>query len=391
MFNKTKHLMKKLSLLALVLTALYSCTNSGSKNSSGFEIKGTLSNSKGEVVYLEKLAQTGVSKVDSTSINEKGEFIMNSFSPSIGFYRLRISDANFAMMVLDSAQKVSITGDARDLGNTFKAEGSPDTKLFLEYNALAQNQKRRTDSLENIFRTALVTMKLDSLRADSLSKVLQKPYEEMAKEYSDVVADKIKNNSSSFASIMAIQQLRPEEYLDVYVALDKGLSEKYPNNTDIKSFHGMVQQTTMMVAKTEAIKVGNEAPELLLPMPNDKELALSSLRGKVVLIDFWASWCGPCRKEMPNVKKAYEKYKSKGFEIYGVSLDKERDAWLEAISKDGLTWPQVSDLKFWQSEAAQIYAVQSIPFTVLIDKDGKILATELRGAELEKKLAEILK
>ncbi len=383
--------MKKLSLLALVLTALYSCTNSGSKNSSGFEIKGTLSNSKGEIIYLEKLAQQGVSKVDSTTINEKGEFLMHSFSPSIGFYRLRITDANFAMMVLDSAQKVSITGDARDLGNTFKVEGSPDTKLFLEYNALAQNQKRRTDSLENIFRTALVTMKLDSLRADSLSKVLQKPYEDMSKEYSEVVANKIKGNASSFASIMAIQQLRPEEYLDVFVALDKGLSEKYPDNTDIKSFHGMVQQTAMMVSKTEAIKVGNEAPELILPMPNDKELALSSLRGKVVLIDFWASWCGPCRKEMPNVKKAYEKYKSKGFEIYGVSLDKERDAWLEAISKDGLTWPQVSDLKFWQSEAAQIYAVQSIPFTVLIDRDGKILATELRGAELEKKLAEILK
>lgn len=383
--------MKKLSLLALVLTALYSCTNSGSKNSSGFEIKGTLSNSKGEVIYLEKLAQQGVSKIDSTTINEKGEFLMNSFSPSIGFYRLRITDANFAMMVLDSAQKVSITGDARDLGNTFKVEGSPDTKLFLEYNALAQNQKRRTDSLENIFRTALVTMKLDSLRADSLSKVLQKPYEDMSKEYSEVVANKIKSNASSFASIMAIQQLRPEEYLDVFVALDKGLTEKYPDNNDIKSFHGMVQQTTMMVAKTESIKVGNEAPELILAMPNDKELALSSLRGKVVLIDFWASWCGPCRKEMPNVKKAYEKYKSKGFEIYGVSLDKERDAWLEAISKDGLTWPQVSDLKFWQSEAAQIYAVQSIPFTVLIDRDGKILATELRGAELEKKLAEILK
>jgi peroxiredoxin len=383
--------MKKLSLIALVLTALYSCTNSGTKNSSGFEIKGTLSNSKGETIYLEKLAQTGVSKVDSSTINEKGEFLMNAFSPSIGFYRLRITDANFAMMVLDSAQKVSITGDARDLGNTFKADGSPDTKLFLEYNALAQNQKRRTDSLENIFRTALVTMKMDSLKADSLSKVLQKPYEEMAKEYSDVVANKIKANTSSFASIMAIQQLRPEEYLDVFVALDKGLTEKYPNNTDIKSFHGMVQQTQMMVAKTEAIKVGNEAPELMLPMPNNKELALSSLRGKVVLIDFWASWCGPCRKEMPNVKKAYEKYKNKGFEIYGVSLDKERAAWIEAISEDGLTWPQVSDLKFWQSEAAQIYAVQSIPYTVLIDRDGKIVATELRGAELDKKLAEILK
>ena len=295
------------------------------------------------------------------------------------------------MLVLDSAQKIDITGDARDLGNTFKAEGSADTKLFLEYNVLAQSQKRRTDSLENIFRTALITLKLDSLRADSLSKQLQKPYETMIASYSDVLAKKIKDNTGSFASIMAIQQLKPESYMDVYTALDKGLQEKYPNNTDVKAFHGMVQQTQMMVARTEAIKVGNDAPEIMLPMPNDKELALSSLKGKVVLIDFWASWCGPCRKEMPNVKRSYEKYKSKGFEIFGVSLDKDRNAWIEAISKDGLTWPQVSDLKFWQSEAAQTYAVQSIPFTVLVSREGKILATDLRGAALDAKLAEILK
>ena len=383
--------MKKIALCAVVLSALYSCTNSGSNNASGFEIKGSLTNSKAEVIYLEKLAQQGISKVDSATINEKGEFVMNSYDPSTGFYRLRISDANFAMLVLDSAQKVSITGDARDLGNSFKAEGSPDTKLFLEYNALAQNQKRRTDSLENIFRTALVTMKLDSLRADSLSKELQKPYEEMIKQYSDIVAAKIKNNTKSFASIMAVQQLRPEQYFDVFEALDKGLTEKYPFNSDVQSFHGMVQQTKMMVSKTEAIKIGKPAPELILPMPNNKDLALSSLKGKVVLIDFWASWCGPCRKEIPNVKKVYDKYKNKGFEIYGVSLDKERDAWLQAIAEEKLTWPQVSDLKFWQSEAAQIYAVQSIPFTVLIDKEGIIIATDLRGPELEKKIAEILK
>lgn len=383
--------MKKITLFALAISALYSCTNSNSKNSTGFELKGTLSNSKGESIYLEKLSQSGTVIIDSALIDEKGEFLMNAVSPKIGFYRLRINDANFAMMVLDSAQKVIITGDARDLGNTFNADGSPDTKLFLEYNALAQNQKRRTDSLENVFRTALVTLKLDSLRADSLSKELQKPYEAMVNEYSEVVAKKIKENTASFASIMAIQQLRPEQYFDVYKALDKGLTEKYPNNNDIKSFHGMVQQTEMMVARTEAVKPGKEAPELVLPMPNDKELALSSLRGKVVLIDFWASWCKPCRKEMPNVIRAYNKFKSKGFEIYGVSLDKDRDAWLEAISKDGLTWPQVSDLKFWQSEAVQTYAIQSIPFTVLLDKEGKIIATDLRGAELEKKLAEVLR
>ncbi|MGZ3901382.1 MAG: TlpA family protein disulfide reductase, partial [Bacteroidia bacterium] len=109
----------------------------------------------------------------------------------------------------------------------------------------------------------------------------------------------------------------------------------------------------------------------------------SSFKGKVVLIDFWASWCGPCRREMPNVVKAYSKYKDKGFEIYGVSLDQDKDRWIEAIKKDGITWPQVSDLKYWECEAAKIYGVQGIPFTVLLDKEGKIIAKGLRGAELE--------
>jgi peroxiredoxin len=383
--------MKKIIFFALASFVMYACSNSGSNNPSGFEIKGKLSNSKGESIYLEKLSQTGVAAVDSATINEEGEFVMNHYSPSIGFYRLRINESNFAMLVLDSAQKVSVTADARDLGNSFKSEGSPETTLFSEYNTLAQGQKTRTDSLENIFRTAMVTLKLDSLRADSLSKELQKPYENMVSQYSEIVAKKIMGNTNSFASIMAIQQLRPEQYLEVYKALDKGLTEKYPNNKDIQSFHAMVQQTEMMVAKTEAIKVGAEAPELILPTKDNKDLALSSFRGKIVLIDFWASWCAPCRKELPNVKRVYEKYKNKGFEILGVSLDKDRDAWLEAIDKEGLKWPQVSDLKFWQSEACQTYAVQSIPYTVLVDKEGKIIATDLRGADLDKKLAEIFK
>ena len=382
--------MKKIGLVAIGLISLFACTTE-TKNTSGFEIAGTLVNSKGEAIYLEKLGQQGVNVVDSAIIGEKGNFLINNYSPTVGFYRLRINASNFAMLVLDSAQKLVITGDARDLGNTYKAEGSPDTKLYLEYNALAQGQKRRTDSLENIIKNAVVTLKLDSTGVDSISKVLQKPYELIVSSYSEVVAKKIKENPNSFASIMAIQQLRPEFYLDAYKVLDKGLKQKYPTNSDVKAFHGMVEQTEMSVNRIKAIKIGSEAPELVLPMANGKDLALSSFRGKVVLIDFWASWCGPCRKELPNVKRCYEKYKSKGFEIYGVSLDKERDAWIEAISEEGLTWPQVSDLKFWQSEAVAIYAIESIPFTVLIGKDGKILATDLRGANLDKKLAEVLK
>ncbi len=382
--------MKKIILIAIVSIVIYSC-GTEHKNTSGFQISGTLVNSKGESIYLEKLGQQGVNVVDSAIIGEKGEFLINNYAPTVGFYRLRINASNFAMLVLDSAQKLVITGDARDLGNTYKAEGSPDTKLYFEFNVLAQAQKHRTDSLENIIRNAVVANKLDSSGVDSISKILQQPYEAIIKSYSDEVAKKIKENPNSFASIMAIQQLRPEFYLDIYKILDKGLKEKYPTNNDVKAFHGMVEQTEMTVNRSQAIKIGAEAPELLLPMANGKELALSSFRGKTVLIDFWASWCGPCRKELPNVKRCYEKYKAKGFEIYGVSLDKERDAWIEAISEEGLTWPQVSDLKFWQSEAVRIYAIESIPFTVLIGKDGKIIATDLRGADLDKKLAEVLK
>lgn len=184
--------MKKIILLALTAITFYSCSDSNSGNSSGFEIKGNLSNSKGESIYLEKLSQQGVVAVDSASIDEKGEFTLNHYSPSLGFYRLRIAESNFAMMVLDSAQKITVSADARNLGSTFKVEGSPDTKLFLEYSSLAQGHKMRTDSLENVFRTAMITMKLDSVRADSLSKELQKPYEEMIHQYSEVVAKKSK-------------------------------------------------------------------------------------------------------------------------------------------------------------------------------------------------------
>lgn len=134
-----------------------------------------------------------------------------------------------------------------------------------------------------------------------------------------------------------------------------------------------------------------KAPEIELVSPKGKLIKLSDFKGKLVLIDFWASWCGPCRKEMPNVIKIYSKFKNKGFEIYGVSLDQDKEKWMEAITKDGINWPQVSDLKYWDNVAARIYNVQGIPYTVLIDKDGKIIAKNLRGQELEKKIAEVLK
>jgi peroxiredoxin len=143
-------------------------------------------------------------------------------------------------------------------------------------------------------------------------------------------------------------------------------------------------------AAPAGVAVGRPAPEISLPTPDGTTLNLSDLRGKIVLIDFWASWCRPCRMENPAVVAAYKKYKDKGFEILGVSLDRDKAQWLGAIEKDGLTWPHVSDLKFWQSEAAKTYSVHSIPYTVLVDAKGNVIAERLRGAALDRKLAELL-
>ena len=143
------------------------------------------------------------------------------------------------------------------------------------------------------------------------------------------------------------------------------------------------------IASVTALSIGGTPPDIALNTPEGEELKLSDLRGKVVLIDFWASWCGPCRRENPNVKRVYEKYKDQGFDILGVSLDRKNEAWLNAIAKDGLEWHHISDLKGWQSAAAAAYGVRSIPATFLLDAEGKIIARNLRGEALEAKLREV--
>ncbi|MFL5765452.1 MAG: redoxin family protein [Bacteroidia bacterium] len=379
--------MKKFQLpllqLCMPLIILSACSNSPDKT--GFELKGKLGNAHGDTLFLEKMTTQGLEKVDTAILNENGEFTMTPDIKEVGFYRLKTNDRNFATFIFDADQKVSVSGDVADLGNSYTVDGSPDSKLFWEINKVSAESYRKRDSLQKIFQAFVNMAKMDSIRIDSMSNELEKPYNKLMKEHNEYLKNFIEKNPSSFASLAAIQQLPPEDYMDVYIKLDEGLFAKYPNSPYIKAFHDGV-------ASQKKLAVGTPAPEISMNTPEGKPLALSSLKGKIVLVDFWASWCGPCRAENPNVVKAYNKYKSKGFDVYSVSLDKDADKWKMAIQKDGLVWKNhVCDFGYWQSPVVALYNITGIPTNVLIDKDGKIIAKNLRGEALEEKLAEVLK
>jgi peroxiredoxin len=366
--------MKKINISLVVVGAsiLFSACN---KQNNTSYLSGEIKEGKGKKIYLDQLNSQSAVTVDSALIDEKGHFEFVNFKPSLNFYRIRIEPQNFSILILDSTNKVTFTADANNLADA-KISGSAETDAFMDFNNTSKKYKKQIDSLQQYFQSELMKNPNDSTKINQLKTDIDKVYQEIVSKWQFELAQKAKQYKDKFASIIALQMLPPQNYLDVYQEIDQSLGNKYPN-------HPMVQMLHKIVAQQSALSPGSPCPEIALPDPNGKEIRLSSFRGKVVLIDFWASWCRPCRAEMPNVVALYKKYKDKGFEIFGVSLDKDKENWVQAIKEDGITWPQVSDLKFWNSEAVALFNVEAIPYTVLVDKEGKIIAKGLRGADLE--------
>jgi peroxiredoxin len=196
----------------------------------------------------------------------------------------------------------------------------------------------------------------------------------------------IKDHPTSPVSLYILKHELTDDYYPDY---DKLAPYYDPLSPELKQTK-FGQEYGKMLAGLKNKRIGIKAPDFILADTSGKPLSLSSLRGKYVLVDFWASWCGPCRQENPNIVKAYNQFKDKNFTILGVSLDQKRDAWLNAIAKDKLDWTQVSDLKYWNSAAAQLYAVKAIPQNLLLDPDGRIIAKNLFGNDLILKLLDVL-
>lgn len=235
-----------------------------------------------------------------------------------------------------------------------------------------------------------ISVKLDSASYYRNSVVrgsaLQDLFVSYKKERHVKIDEFIKSHPGSLVSAYALYRdfsyrLSPDEIKSNIALLDPSLRET--------SYVKVLEELTKTL---EIVSVGRKAPDFTANDPEGNPVRLSDHLGKgYVLIDFWAAWCGPCRKENPHVVKAYNEYKDKGFDVFGVSLDRKKEAWITAIQKDGLVWTQVSDLKFWDSTPAKLYGIRAIPSNYLVDKDGVIVAKNLRGGDLEKALADLLK
>lgn len=222
-------------------------------------------------------------------------------------------------------------------------------------------------------------------RVKNVVNKYQNEYNQTDAAISNQIKQAISDNKDDIATLMFLDQFPKEQNAALHEAVINALYKKYPNHPIVK------ERYSIMNSPAGKTGIGAMAPELAFPDPEGNIRKLSDLRGKVVLVDFWASWCGPCRRESPNVRNVYQKYHDKGFEVFSVSLDRDGNSWKKAIVDDQLVWPNhVSDLKYWSSEAAAIYGVRSIPAMFLLDREGRIVAKDLRGAALENAVRELI-
>lgn len=259
----------------------------------------------------------------------------------------------------------------------------------------------RVDSLSMAYQRLQNSVNIDSLR-----RAMDSIYTTIFFNEKKYITGFIEKNSSSLAAYMALyQKISPKyfivdpmahpEDLQYFKMIDSTLNNKYPESFHVKSLHSQIIELERRIQSyapaTNSLQDGSPAPEIAEPTPEGDTLRLSSLRGNYVLLDFWASWCKPCRAENPNLVASYKKYHKKGFEIFQVSLDKDKSAWIKGIADDKLDWYHVSDLKMWGCYAAKIYGVTGVPMNFLIDPEGNIIERNLRGPALEQKLSEIFK
>jgi peroxiredoxin len=368
--------LKNLSLIVLIAIAFTAC-----KPKDSFNIDGTFKNPGAEKkVFLFGMQNSQMVAIDSTNLSEKGEFKFIRKTPSVDFFRVSIGNHEF-MLIAKNGDDIKLEADLADKTMAYKISGANEVEKLSELNTLRNNFAKQVEKLQADFEAKVATQPQN--RATILEE-MKPQYESYINQLNTSILKFAKDNKGTLASFYAMNTLSPQEFEAELVAFADEIKDEIKGNTTVDTF---IKQMALL----KTVQVGQVAPEFTINTADGKPVSLSSYKGKYVLVDFWASWCQPCRQENPNVVKVYNKYKTKNFDILGISLDTDKAAWLGAVKADGLTWTHVSELKDFNGETIKKYQVQAIPTSYLIDPAGKIAAKNLRGDELDGFLAKTLR
>ena len=364
-------------------------------------INASINNANGVMYYLYNLGAQQPQILDSITVtNNQAEFDVTP-KDNQTILGLGSSQKNLMLFIGQKQDSINITANHSDVFTDFNIEGSESSLILKQYFFDRLNIINQLNETQKKLQALPFEKQIERENLILESQVIKNAFNKLKTDF-------ILNNKNSPAIFLALYDISdPVTEYDMLEVIAESISNNFSNtvfqqqaimriNKAKQQIAMIEQQSAMQEQQKNAMKnaglfVGGNAPELTYSGVNGESISLSSLKGKVVLLDFWASWCGPCRKENPFVVNLYNKYKNRGFDIYSFSLDNNKEKWIQAINQDQLSWKNhVSDLKGWQSAGAAKYMIKSIPQTFLIDRKGKIAEIGLRGAELEQKILELL-